>query len=206
MFNPKRIIILIITLISIFLYYPVNRFISGGVELKFFFDDFIPIVPVFIIPYLIGTILFIIFPIFVFIKIRDKRFYSYSITIIIASIISVLIYFIYPTYVSRVDVTGVDIFSNLLKWLYSNDNMYNAIPSGHTFYTFIMYLYLQKWFPKYKYIFAVIAFLIIISTQFTGQHNIIDMIVGLLFGYGCYSAQRLLPNSVQNAAKLEEKK
>ena len=33
------------------LYFPLNRFLKGGMELKTFLDDYIPLLPIWVVPY-----------------------------------------------------------------------------------------------------------------------------------------------------------
>jgi membrane-associated phospholipid phosphatase len=75
--------------------------------------------------------------------------------------------------------------------LYQADRSYNAAPSGHTFYTLISCFYLSRWQPKYKIVWAVIAGLIILSTLFTRQHYVLDLICGLVLAILAYTAGRL---------------
>jgi membrane-associated phospholipid phosphatase len=106
--------------------------------------------------------------------------------IISAGVLSVLIFIFFPTFVHRPEITGTDIFSNILNLVYANDFVYNAAPSGHTFYTILCFFYLNKFAPKQKYLWAIISILIIISTVLTKQHNLIDVILGMAFALGIY--------------------
>ena len=59
----RRLLWLIIILIVLALYFPINRLAHGGVQLSLPIDKLIPLYPPAVIPYLLGDILFIGFPI-----------------------------------------------------------------------------------------------------------------------------------------------
>ncbi|MEI6462692.1 MAG: phosphatase PAP2 family protein [bacterium] len=177
---------ILITILSIFLYFPVNRFISGGTNLETIVDKYIPLIPVFVIPYLFGLLFW--FSTIVIVNLKADKSYArkFNIVVIVASVLSVIIYLVIPTFVIRPEITGTDFFSSILNLVYSNDRVNNAAPSGHTFYTLLCSLGLYRIFPKQKYLWIIISILIISSTVFTKQHNIMDVVLGLLFGLVIY--------------------
>ena len=184
--SGPKIVAVAITLISILLYLPVNRLVSGGYNLELPIDNMIPLIPIFVVPYLFGIIFWISTIVFVNLKQDKKTSAVFNLRIILASIISVFIYIIIPTFVTRPLITGIDVFSNLLSFVYSNDRTYNAAPSGHTFYTVICFLTLSKLLPKRKVVWTILSILIILSTLFTGQHNVLDVLLGILFAIIIY--------------------
>lgn len=166
------------------LYIPVNRLISGGYNLKTDIDNYIPLLTIFVIPYLFG----LIFWIFTIYKINlskeEKLIKEFNLMIILASIVSVTIYVLIPTFVTRPVVIGTDIFSEILRFIYSNDQVYNAAPSGHTFYTILCFVGLNRLLPERKYLWEILSVLIIISTVLTKQHNFLDIVIGSIFALG----------------------
>ncbi|MEP7103576.1 MAG: phosphatase PAP2 family protein [Candidatus Dojkabacteria bacterium] len=181
-----NIINILIVLLSMILYFPINKFVSGGINLETQVDKQIPLISVFIIPYLIAPVLWIGFIIYANFKFERNNIKRINISFILAGVISSLIYIFIPTFVSRVEVHSNNFFSNLVSWLYANDNAYNAAPSGHTFYTVLCYLFLRKLYPKYNLGFLIVASLIVLSTLFTKQHNIADVIIGIIFALFVY--------------------
>lgn len=191
----NKILKIIIVISSMLLYIPVNRLISGGYNLKTDIDNFIPLLPLFVIPYLFG----LIFWIFTILKInlsKDERLIKeFNLMLIIASIVSVAIYILIPTFVTRPVVTGTDIFSDILRFIYSNDQVYNAAPSGHTFYTILCYVGLNRLVPGKKYLWGILSILIIISTVLTKQHNFLDIVIGIVFALGViFLSMRVIRN------------
>jgi undecaprenyl-diphosphatase len=59
-----------------------------------------------------------------------------------------------------------------------------SFPSAHTFCSFMMATLLATWFPKYRWVFFIIAGLIGWTRIYLGLHFPTDVIVGGLLGYG----------------------
>ncbi|MGD1117922.1 MAG: phosphatase PAP2 family protein [Dehalococcoidales bacterium] len=188
----RRVLWLAVMLALLLAYIPINHFISGGHALSLPVDAHIPLFPPAIIPYLFGTLLFIIFPVWAAFCIEKGKFEAYVVSFLAAAVISNIIYLTWPTYVVRPEVTGHDVFSRAITLLYGNDRPYNAAPSGHTFYTLISFLYLWYWKPTIRIIGVVIALLIIASTLFTKQHYVFDVISGLALGVFAFWLGRFL--------------
>ena len=181
-FTRRRLLWLVIILVAIALYIPINQLQHGGVQLNLPVDSQIPLYPPAIVPYLLGTVIFIVFPILAALYVKPKEFEAYAVSILIATVISYLAYLIFPTFVTRPEVTSNDFFSQVIKLLYQADRSYNAAPSGHTFYTLLSCFYISRWLPKLKWLWAIIAALIILSTLFTRQHYILDLVCGVAAG------------------------
>jgi membrane-associated phospholipid phosphatase len=186
----RRLCWLAIILVAILLYFPINRFMHDGVQLALPIDQNIPLYPPAIVPYLLGAALIVLFPIWAAIYIKPKEFEAYVVSILTATVISYLAYLIFPTFVSRPEIVSNDVFSKIIAILYQADRAYNAAPSGHTFYTLISCLYLSRWQPRYKLVWAVLAVLIILSTLFTRQHYVLDLVCGLALAVLAYVAGR----------------
>ena len=179
----RRLSWLIIILLSLAVYFPINRLASGGWALFLPIDKLIPLYPQALIPYLFGSLLFLSFPIYAAIYSRKTEFEAYVISFITATFISYIIYIAFPTYVIRPEITSQEYFHRAIILLYHNDFPHNATPSGHTFYTIITLLYINRWKPKLQIISFSIAFLIIASTLFTKQHYLLDILTGLILGF-----------------------
>lgn len=180
----NKIIKITVVILSMLLYIPVNRLISGGYNLKTDIDNYIPLLHIFVIPYLFGLIFWIFTVLKINLSKEEKLIKEFNLMIILASIVSVTIYVLIPTFVTRPVVIGTDIFSEILRFIYSNDQVYNAAPSGHTFYTILCFVGLNRLLPKRKYLWGILSVLIIISTVLTKQHNFLDIVIGVLFALG----------------------
>lgn len=86
---------------------------------------------------------------------------------------------------------GNDIFAHLMRVVYSHDQPVNCLPSIHVLTTFIMMIVVHKRREQHKWEHAgVTAFgtLIILSTLFTKQHAVLDVLAGILLACGMYAA------------------
>jgi membrane-associated phospholipid phosphatase len=184
--RSRRALWVIIVIVILALYFLINRLVSNGRELSFPVDQYTPLIPVFIVPYLFGTFVFIIFPIWAAIYVKSGEFEAYVISILTATLVSYLIYIFFPTFVARPEIVSQDVWSKLLTILYQTDKFYNAVPSGHTFYTLVSVLYLARWKPRGMTLWIILGALIIASTLFTHQHHVIDVITGLTLGILSY--------------------
>ncbi len=191
-FTRRRFWWLVIILVVILLYFPINQLIRNGVQLSLPIDANIPLYPPAVVPYLLGTLLFVTFPILTALFIKPREFDAYAISVLTATIISYLVYLIFPTFVTRPEITSDDFFSKVIVLLYQADRSFNAAPSGHTFYSLISCLYVCRWLPRYKIIWIILAAAIIVSTLFTWQHYILDVVGGLALGILAYAAGRFM--------------
>lgn len=176
-----RISLILFTIASFFIYVPINRSVSGGYNLEIFIDKIIPTIPIFVVPYILAFVFWWGSVIYINLKRTRNQAVTFDLKMLAAGIFSSLIYLIIPTFVSRVVITGNDIFSNMIKDIYANDRTYSAAPSGHTFYTLICLITLNTLVPKYKKLWITISVLIILSTFFIKQHNVLDAVIGAIF-------------------------
>ena len=193
----KKILIIIVVISSMFLYIPVNRLMTGGYNTEISFDQYIPLIPIFVVPYLLGIIFWFFSIIFINLKGSPKAVRQFNLMIISAGILSVLIYIFVPTFIIRPEVASSDVFSAILNLVYANDRVYNAAPSGHTFYTVICFLNLYKLLPNQRVLWAIISILIISSTVLTKQHNILDIVFGMIFALGIYFLGKIYSSVIQ---------
>ena len=188
--SRRRIIWLTVILASLALYFPINRMAHGGTQLSLPIDRLIPLFPPAVVPYLSGSILFAALPVWAAFHAKPGEFTAYTISILLATGISCIIYLAVPTFVTRPEITATDVFSKMLRMLYQTDRAYNAVPSGHAMYTTLSFLYLSRWKPDYRLIWLAAALLILASTLLTGQHYFLDMAAGIALGLLSYAAGR----------------
>jgi len=188
----RRIVWLSVILSFLILYFPINRLASGGWALSSTVDGLIPFYAPAIVPYILGTLLFVGFPIWAAICLEKTQFEAYAISILFAATVSYIVYILFPTYVIRPEIMPQDCFSKAIVILYQNDYPYNAAPSSHTFYTLISFLYIKHWKPKLQLVSLILAILIIASTMLTKQHYLLDVVTGLALGFLAYGAGRYI--------------
>jgi len=185
--SSRRLLWLVIILIVLALYFPINRLAHGGTQLPLPIDKFIPLYPPAVVPYLLADLLFVGFPIWAAIRVKPQEFEAYAVSILTATLISYLIYLVFPTFVIRPDITSTDVFSKLLAMVYQTDRAYNATPSGHTFYSVLSFLYLGRWKPDYRLIWTLAALIIIASALLTKQHYVLDIVSGMALAILAYA-------------------
>jgi membrane-associated phospholipid phosphatase len=191
----RRLLWLAVILASMLLYFPINRLMQGGVQLSLPLDQDVPFYPPFIIPYFLGNLIFVGLPVWAAIRARSGEFEAFAISLLLATMVSYIVYITFPTYVARPDVASGDIFSNAISTLYQTDRSYNAAPSGHAFYSTLSFLYLARWKPRYKLAWLAAWLIILASTLLIRQHNILDLASGLALAAvtymaGCYARKK----------------
>jgi membrane-associated phospholipid phosphatase len=165
-----------------------------GVQLLLPIDRLIPLFQPAIVPYLLGDVLFIGVPIWAAVRAKPREFEAYMISILLGTAVSYVVYLVFPTFVTRPEITSTDALSRALMILYQTDRAYNAAPSGHALYTVLSFLYLARWKPKYRLIWIAVAILILVSTLLTRQHYVLDLASGIALAILAYVAGRFAEN------------
>lgn len=147
-----------------------------------FIDYKIPFCNLFIIPYCIWYFLVFMVPYYLYIK--DKNALStYVLAYLICSVISDVIFVIYPTMVVRPDVKNIGFFNFITKFIYWTDTPpINCMPSLHCAISmlFILTIFSSKYVSKiFKIFIFITSFLIMLSTLFIKQHVFIDFLTGI---------------------------
>lgn len=143
-------------------------------------DKYVPTVPIFLIPYFFATIAFLAVPIIFYVKLGWAKTKAYLAAQTIATSISYLIFWIFPTSVIREPIVGSGFFYDWLRWLHTNDRPSAAFPSGHVFNTIIIGYFCWIYFPKTRPYVAIIVPLVIIATVVLKQHYLPDILGGIV--------------------------
>ncbi|MEK7598018.1 MAG: phosphatase PAP2 family protein [Patescibacteria group bacterium] len=172
----NKIFLLIIFLLIKSIYIPLNKR-GSKYYWKIKFDDRIPLIPIFVIPY-IGFYIYILTTI-IFLW-NSKYINNYFITYIISYILACLFWFFVPNGVKRPKIYNTDIFSRITTYVHKYDNDTNGFPSEHVFATLICSYFLALAFPEHSILIWSINFFICISTVFVKQHYILDILGGII--------------------------
>lgn len=179
-------------------------------------DNHIPLVPVFIIPYVLSYPFWILAPIVAYSSGREK-YGNYLVGLLIAYFIGFLLFIFVPSYMDREAeglyeaVSGRDPFKFMLRTIYNNDGgtiAYNLFPSYHCLISTYAYLSVCRKKTVNKYVrlaFLLLAISIVLSTVFTKQHYIIDSIVGVSISVICYLVVGLI-NPGKKIAEYHDKR
>ncbi len=152
-------------------------------------DGNIPIIPIFIIPYVWAYAYWAMAPMAVS-KCEFSHFLNYLATYLVACLLGALVLTFAPTYMDRVaeglyDQSKQGFLYSLMRFWYSldgGDMAYNLLPSFHCINSTVSYLgvcgrkEIPLWFRIYS---LIITILIFASTLFVKQHFILDVFSGI---------------------------
>ncbi|MBE6121274.1 MAG: phosphatase PAP2 family protein [Erysipelotrichaceae bacterium] len=176
-------------------------------------DDLIPIIPVFVLPYIASYGLWVIAPAAASLT-KKRNYINYVCGLLATYIIGSLIFILWPTYMDRAKeglmayAQQPGLMNMLLGVVYAADGSeraFNLFPSFHCIISAYCYLGVRKQ-PEiskgYQMFSLLAAVLICFSTVFTKQHYIIDVIGGIAISLAVY----VLMNLIDPGRRMEEKK
>lgn len=179
----KRLIWLVAMFLAQALYFPINRTVAGGVVLITPLDALVPFWPAWAVPYLLSILWWEGCLVWAALKMPASRYRAFVVSVLVTLLTSYAFYIIYPTYVERPPVEGSGWQFDLIRSIYANDRLNNAFPSSHTYMTMLMVFFWWNWQPKLRWLWLVIAVIIILSTLFTGQHHLLDPVGGIVWAW-----------------------
>jgi membrane-associated phospholipid phosphatase len=103
----------------------------------------------------------------------------------LASLLSFLIFFIYPTTIPRIPQNGAGLTMKAFAVLYSLDSPTNCFPSLHISLAWLSAIGVAQEHKKLGVFVGLWTVLISISTMSTKQHYVIDVLGGLLVAIVC---------------------
>lgn len=157
-----------------------NNMYKQGHNLTIALDRQIPLIPIFIIPYVYWYLYMIIG--YAVISVRNRQWYMKGlIGLFIGMWISYLIYFIFPTEIVRPVISEGGILNNLINIIYNSDRPFNCFPSLHVLGTYFVMKMTKKENNKGLFIYTqIVGVLIILSTLFIKQHYVLDVVVSII--------------------------
>jgi len=144
-------------------------------------DRALPVVPVFVIPY-VSLIPYIAISLLAFLFVRVRVYRSAAITMIIVWFISYACYLFLQSYIARPNITGTDTFSAMIRSVYAGDRPYNDFPSLHTSLSTIIAIHWWRIDRRVGIAAAIWTALIVMSTVLVKQHYLADVAGGLALG------------------------
>ena len=181
----KRILLIFLACCIQMIYVPTSNRITGGIEPKLSIDIF-PIWPIWVLPYVLCYILWFSSMAWIILKIEDRLFRSFIAACMLTFAIGTITFIFFPTYVRPASLEGTDVFTFLLRVIHENWGRYDAFPSGHVYITTLLSLFFSRWYPRWKWLWILILVIVSLSTLFTGQHYVLDVLGGYfvaLVGY-----------------------
>lgn len=135
---------------------------------------------IFIIPYVYWYIYIIVGFIFILISSREK-YMRIFLSFFIGMCICYIVYYLYPTEISRPIIPDNNIFNSLVRLIYSADRPVNCFPSLHVLTTYFLMRYTKYEKSKKKFYYTQITGgLIIVSTVFVKQHFVVDILGAII--------------------------
>ena len=180
-----------------FIYMPWFSWLEKHVTSNYFvihsvFDDYIPFIEIFIIPYLLwfvyvsGTVLYFFF--------TDKQgFYRICTLLITGMTLFLIICTIFPNGLNLRPSTFPrdNIFVDLVRFIYRADTSTNVLPSLHVYNSIGCYIAIRnsQKLRQYKWVqngSLVLTVSIVLSTMFLKQHSVVDVIAAIVMIYFIY--------------------
>ncbi|WP_064505497.1 phosphatase PAP2 family protein [Defluviitalea phaphyphila] len=156
-------------------------------------DDYIPFVPIMIIPYIFWY--FYITASLVFLGFNCKKdFYRLAMFMFGGMTICYIIFLIFPNGQNlRPVINDTNIFYKLINHIYTIDNPTNSAPSMHVIDSMAVFIALRKnktlsKMKKLQIASFISNILIIMSTVMIKQHSILDVMYGLIMSFILYVA------------------
>lgn len=165
------------------LYVPLNHGPAGGVRLATPLDAYLPILPLWVIPYALTWVIWIVGSVVTAWKMDERLFRSFLVSLLAVIVVGLTLFAIYPTYVLRPVLAGEHWSVEALRYIYSHDGAFNAFPSGHVYLTALFAFYWSRWFPWQRGFWIVTVTVVAASTVLTGQHYLLDPLGGLLLAW-----------------------
>jgi membrane-associated phospholipid phosphatase len=167
------------------LYFPINQYLKdkgGWVPRIDAIDNSMPTLAIFVIPYVFSLMMMPIFPIIAAWLFPRHLFQEYMVALFTIMTIGFSMWLFFPAYVVKEPLEGDGFFMDLLKMLHGGDDSYgnhNAIPSSHIYYITLAICYLIQYNHKWLYPLVLFAVINAVSTLFTRQHYVLDVLSGL---------------------------
>lgn len=183
--NLKNVIIrqIIILIFQVVLYFGCEFFQKNPKNMDLPIDKKIPAIPYFALIYVLWFPLIAIFPISLF-KEAKNLYELYVICWIIDIVISVIIYLAYPTTCTRPkdleNIKGGWMLKILYKFSYKGLNCSPSMHCSISTLVLIFALTASTMPVNLRIIYSTTALGIILSTLFTKQHVLIDLVTGVL--------------------------
>ena len=181
-----RLIMMALVVCAACLYFPLNRKLTGGVNLSIWLDDHIPLWPIWVIPYLLCIPVWVGGLLWAAWKMDEQLFRSFMSACLFVLLSSALVYYLFPTYVKRPELPKNNWAVWILRKVYQNDGVYNAFPSGHVYQTSLICMFYNHLYPSHTWVWIGVVLVVILSTLFTRQHHLMDPFGGLLIAWVGY--------------------
>ena len=181
----KRILFLVLVCCIQLIYIPTSMRTTGGIEPKLPIDIF-QVWPAWVLPYVLCYPLWLVSSIWTILKMEDRLFRALVAACFLIFAVANSIFIFFPTYVKQATLQGNNIFISLLRLIHESWGRYSALPSGYVYITTLLVLFFSRWYPRPKFLWILILIVISLSTLFTRQHYILDVLGGYVLAIAGY--------------------
>jgi len=181
----KRILFLVLVCGIQMIYVPTSFQTTGGIEPKLPIDIF-PIWPEWIVPYMLCYPLWLFSIVWAVSKMEDRLFRALLAACLLMFAVANATFIFFPTYVRQMTFQGDDLFTSLLRMVHKEWGRYSAFPSGHVYITTLLVLFFDRLYPHQRLLWILVLTMISLSTLFTGQHYILDVLGGYVIAFAGY--------------------
>jgi len=179
----SRLAMTILVTCAACLYFPLNRKLTGGFNLSTRLDAWIPLWPIWVIPYLLCLPIWAGSFIWAAWIMNDELFRSFVSAYLFVLVSAAFLFYFFPTYVKRPTLTRGNWTMRILQMVYQNDGDYNAFPSGHVYQTSLICMFYSHLYPSLSWLWISVVIIVVLSTLFTRQHNLADPFGGLMIAW-----------------------
>lgn len=157
-------------------------------------DDKLPFVPFFMLLYILA---YITWAIGLVVICREERQICYEVMAgeQIAKLISLVFFLVFPTVMTRPEVTGSGFFNWLVRFIYAADSPNNLFPSLHCLINWLIFrgsMRCKKVGNGYRIFMFISAIIVFVSVLLTKQHLIVDVFGGIaVVEIGLYLSKKL---------------
>ena len=190
----SAIIAILVYLVTASAYAPMNRPLNGSHSMFGHWDQYVPTLPIFVIPYqAMYVVLFASLGYFAYRQL-NRQLRTMAAAFAISMITAEFTFVLFQT---DVDIVGLDagsydgIFGHMLKYVnlsYYEGNGFSAFPSMHCAYAVVFAI---AWYRRRNAVWSalMIAFaaLVIVSTQVLHDHVLMDALYGIVVATAAYS-------------------
>lgn len=167
-----------------------------GSDLTIGIDNIIPFKSIFIIPYIYWYVYIVLGFIFILLNSRQEYIRAF-ISFFIGMSFCYVVYYLYPTEITRPIIENKDILNYLVNIIYSLDKPVNCFPSLHVLTTYFIMRYTKYGDSKSKFYYTqIVGVLIILSTLFIKQHFVLDVISAIVLCEGIIFLVRRIDDSI----------